>query len=319
MIFLILVPFLLAADLMLFNKGENPVIGFRKSLILSAWYIAAGLAFGLLIWTHFGADKAMDYYTAYVIEKSLSLDNLFVMSVIFSAFAIPHHAQHRVLVWGIIGVIILRGIMIGSGAALVHNFEWTLYIFAAILIVMGVKMMIMDDDDDLDHFEEKPLVVFLKKHFAFTPKMHGNRFFIHKDECLDEDKKDCKAAYIATPLFLALVVIEISDVLFAVDSIPAALSITTDFFIVFTSNIFAVLGLRALFFAVSNIIDRFEMMKYALSAVLIFIGGKVFYNGFIGYISPAVSLTITLSVLAAGVIFSLMMTQNEDDEESTES
>ncbi len=310
-IFFALVPILLFIDLKLFNKGEDNIISFKHSLILSAWYIAAGLAFGLLVYSHYGADRAMDYYTAYILEKSLSLDNLFVMSVIFSAFAIPRQYQHRVLVWGIIGVIILRGVMIGSGAALVHHFDWVLYIFAAILIYTGARMMLMKDDDDLDGFEQKPLVLFLKKHFSFTSKIHGNKFFIRREELETEERNGIKAKYIATPLFLALITIEISDLIFAVDSIPAALSVTTDTFVVFTSNIFAVLGLRALFFAVEHIITRFELMKYALSAVLIFIGGKVFYNGFIGHISPSVSLAVTISVLAAGFIFSMIKTRNQ--------
>ncbi len=311
-IFFALVPILLFVDLKLFNKGKNNVIGFRHSIILSLWYIAAGLAFGLLVWQHHGADRAMDYYTAYILEKSLSLDNLFVMSVIFSAFSIPRVYQHRVLVWGIIGVVLLRGLMIGMGATLVHNFGWVLYIFAVILIYTGIRMLFMDDDNDVDNFEKKPLVVFLKTHFAFTTKIHRHKFFIHKDK-LGADEKGCaKAKYIATPLFLALVVIEISDVIFAVDSIPAALAVTTDTFVVFTSNIFAVLGLRALFFAVENVIARFEAMKYALSAVLVFIGGKVFYNGFIGHIDSMTSLMVTLSVLAAGVVFSLVRTRNND-------
>ncbi len=315
LIFAALVPFLLYIDLKLFNKGSDNVIGFRKSLILSGWYIAAGLAFGLVVWWHLGPDKAMNYYTAYVIEKSLSLDNLFVMSVIFSAFAIPRQFQHRVLVWGIIGVVVLRGIMIGAGAALVHNFDWVLYVFAAILIFTGIKMLFIDDDDDVDNFQNKPLVLFLKKHFAFTPKIHGNKFLVRKDELQDDEKKGSKATFIATPLLLALIVIEISDVIFAVDSIPAALSVTTDIFIVFTSNIFAVLGLRALFFAVENIIDRFELMKYSLSFVLVFIGGKVFYNGFFGHVSPGVSLTVTLTALAAGFIFSMMVPKKDATEE----
>ncbi|MGH1404221.1 MAG: TerC/Alx family metal homeostasis membrane protein [Alphaproteobacteria bacterium] len=315
LIFAALVPFLLYIDLKLFNKGSDNVIGFRKSLILSGWYIAAGLAFGLIVWWHLGPDKAMNYYTAYVIEKSLSLDNLFVMSVIFSAFAIPRQFQHRVLVWGIIGVVVLRGIMIGAGAALVHNFDWVLYVFAAILIFTGIKMLFIDDDDDVDNFQKKPLVLFLKKHFAFTPKIHGNKFWVRRDELQDDEKKGSKSAFIATPLLLALVVIEISDVIFAVDSIPAALSVTTDIFIVFTSNIFAVLGLRALFFAVENIIDRFELMKYSLSFVLVFIGGKVFYNGFFGHVSPAVSLSVTVGALAAGFIFSMMISKDKETQE----
>ncbi len=309
--FLAIVPILLFIDIKLFGKGKDNVIGFKHSIYLSLFYIAAALAFGLLVWKDLGADSAMDYYTVYVLEKSLSLDNLFVMSVIFSAFAIPRQYQHRVLIWGIIGVIVLRGIMIGAGSALVHNFDWVLYVFAAILIYTGIKMVFIDDNDDFGDFEEKPLVIFLKKHFAFTSKIHGNKFFVRKDECLDNEKRDGKAKYIATPLFLALIVIEISDVIFAVDSIPAALSVTTDTYIVFTSNIFAVLGLRALFFAVENIITRFELMKYAISAVLIFIGAKVFYSGFFGHISPSTSLTVTLTILAAGFVFSMIKTRGQ--------
>lgn len=318
-IFFAAVPLLLIIDLKLFNKGEDNVIGFRKSLILSAWYIAAGLAFGLLVWWHYGPDRAMLYYTAYVIEKSLSLDNLFVMSVIFSAFAIPRQYQHRVLVWGIIGVIILRGIMIGAGAALVHNFDWVLFIFAAILIYTGVRMFFINDENDVENFEQKPLVVFLKKHLPFTSKVHGNRFWVGQDRLSAEEKAESgKAKYVATPLFLALIVIEISDVIFAVDSVPAALAITTDTFVVFTSNIFAILGLRALFFAVENIIDRFDLMQYALAFVLVFIGGKVFYNGFFGHVSPAVSLTVTLGALSAGFIFSMIKSRADEAAEHAE-
>ncbi len=314
LVFFFIVPFLLYIDIKMFTKGEHKIIGFRDSMILSAWYIAAGLAFGLFVWWDLGADRAMNYYTAYVIEKSLSLDNLFVMSVIFSAFAIPRKYQHRVLVWGIIGVIILRGIMIGAGAALVHNFDWVLLIFAAILIYTGIKMVFMDDDDDIDNFENKPLVVFLKKHFSFTSKIHDHKFLVKKEDAPEMKGKDEKAKYVATPLLLALIIIEISDVIFAVDSIPAALSVTTDVFVVFTSNIFAVLGLRALFFAVENILDRFELMKYALSFVLVFIGGKVFYNEFFGHVSPSVSLAVTISALAAGFIFSMITNKNNDEE-----
>lgn len=316
-IFFALIPILLYIDLKMFNKGEDNVIGFRMSLILSAWYIVAGLAFGLLIWWHFGADNAMLYYTTYVIEKSLSLDNLFVMSVIFTAFSIPRKYQHRVLVWGIIGVIVLRGIMIFAGAAIVHQFDWVLFIFAAILIYTGIKMMLMDDDDDVENFEDKKLVKFLRKRFPLTKEIHGNRFMVRRDQLTEEEAKAIKGTskFVFTPLFLALMIIEISDVIFAVDSIPAALAITTDPFIVFTSNVFAVLGLRALFFAVENIINRFDLMKYAISFVLAFIGFKVFYNAFCNvyglyeyHVTPAVSLTVTLGALAAGFIFSAIRT-----------
>lgn len=316
-LFFILVPVLLLVDLFFFNKNEDRIIGFRQSMILSAWYIAAGLAFGILVWVQFGQETALNYYTAYILEKSLSLDNLFVMSVIFSACCIPRQYQHRVLVWGIIGVVILRGLMIGLGAAAVQHFSWVLFVFAAILIYTGFKLFFMDGDEEADpeEFAKKPLVVFLKKHLRFTPNIHENRFFVREDRSAEGGPKK---ALVATPLFLALVVIEISDVMFAFDSVPAALAVTTDTFVVYTSNIFAILGLRALFFAVENIIDRFALVKYALSAVLIFIGGKVFYNAWFGHISAMTSLTVTLAVLTAGFVFSILKSQIDEKKKAGE-
>lgn len=311
-IFFVLVPILLYTDLKLFNK-EDHVIGFRESLYLSLWYLIAGLAFGLIILWNEGSENAMLYYTTYIIEKSLSLDNLFVMSIIFSSLAIPKEYQHRVLVWGIMGVIILRGCMIFAGAALVQQFGWILFIFAAILIYTGIKMFFMEDKDENENIEEKPLIIFLKKHIPLTTSFHGHSFIVPISKLNSEDRMQYsnKAKFVFTPLFLALVVIEISDLIFAVDSIPAALAISTDPFIVFTSNIFAVLGLRALFFAVENMIDRFEFMRYALALVLSFIGFKVFYNGIFhdAHISPALSLGITLSVLVGGFVFSWLKTK----------
>ena len=318
-IFFVLVPFLLYVDLKLFNNDDH-VIGFRESLVLSLWYIVAGLAFGLIILWNDGSEDAMLYYTTYVIEKSLSLDNLFVMSVIFSTLAIPKQYQHRVLVWGIIGVLILRGIMIWAGAALVHQFNWVLFIFAAILVYTGIKMLFMKDQNEDESLDDKPLVIFVKKHLPITTMFHGHRFFVRRTElnAFNREQYSEKVKFVFTPLFLALVVIEVSDLIFAVDSIPAALAISTDPFIVFTSNVFAVLGLRALFFAVENMIDRFEFMKYALAIVLSFIGFKVFYNGLFpdAHIKPALSLTITLGVLLAGFVFSWIKTRGAEGEKT---
>lgn len=226
-----------------------------------------------------------------------------MISVIFSSCAVPKEYQHRVLVWGIIGVILLRGIMIGAGAALVHHFHWVLFIFAAILIVTGVKMLLMEQHEDDIDFENKPTTQFLKKHLRFTSKLHGHRFWVRHEE-----PGSGKRVLYATPLFLALVIVELTDVMFAFDSIPAVLAITTEPYVVYTSNIFAILGLRALFFAVENLINRFILMKYALSVVLIFIGAKVFYNEWVGHISPAISLAITLFVLLGGMVFSVLVT-----------
>jgi len=318
-IFVALVPLLLYVDLKLFNNDDH-IIGFQESLILSLWYIIAGLAFGLLILWNDGSEDAMLYYTTYVIEKSLSLDNLFVMSVIFSSLSIPRRYQHRVLVWGIIGVLILRGVMIWAGAALVHQFSWVLFIFAAILIYTGIKMFFMKDQDETEDLEEKTLVKFIKLHFHMTTTFHGHSFFVPRSKMNETERASYSenVRFVFTPLFLALVVIEVSDLIFAVDSIPAALAISTDPFIVFTSNVFAVLGLRALFFAIENIIDRFEFMRYALAIVLSFIGFKVFYNGLFpdAHIEPALSLTITLGVLIAGFAFSWIKTKGQVVEES---
>ena len=315
-IFFALVPLLLYVDLKLFNNDDH-VIGFRESLILSLWYIVAGLLYGLVILWHTGAEDAMLYYTTYVIEKSLSLDNLFVMSVIFSSLAIPKQYQHRVLVWGIIGVLILRGIMIWAGAALVHQFNWVLFIFAAILIYTGLKMFFVEDQEENEEIDKKPIIVFIKKHFPLTTIFYGHSFFVPRSKlnAFNRAQYSENVKFVFTPLFLALIVIEVSDLIFAVDSIPAALAISTDPFIVFTSNVFAVLGLRALFFAVENIIDRFEFMRYALAIVLTFIGFKVFYNGLFeeAHISPALSLSITLGVLIGGFVFSWIKTKGQEE------
>ena len=307
-VFLLLVPVLLIADLFIFHRKDH-AISLEESLKMSGVYVGIGLLFGIWVLINLGENAALDYYTAFIIEKSLSLDNLFVISVIFTAFAIPKEYQHRVLIWGIIGVIVLRGIMIGLGTAIVHEFEWVLYIFAAILIFTGIKMMMMKGHDDSIDFEHKPMVVFLKKHMRFTTELDGHKFWVRRT--IDGTKK---TALFATPLFLALVIIELTDVMFAFDSIPAVLAITTDTYVVYTSNIFAILGLRALFFAVENLLARFVLMKYALSIVLIFIGGKVFWNAYFFKISPAISLTITLFVLLAGIVFSVLITSGKENE-----
>lgn len=303
-VFFVVVPVLLVLDLFVFTKKDHE-IGLEESLKLSGWYVGFGLIFGLYVWWNMGDNHALNYYTAFIIEKSLSLDNLFVISVIFSTFAIPKQYQHRVLLWGIIGVIIMRGIMIGAGAALVHQFHEVLLVFAAILIFTGIKMLMMKShDDEVSDFENKGYIKFLKKHINFTTELHGHDFWVKKK--ISETSE--KVAWFATPLLLALVVVELTDLMFAFDSIPAVLAITTEPYVVYTSNIFAILGLRALFFAVENLINRFILMKYALSIVLIFIGGKVFVNEWFFHIPPAISLAITLFVLLGGMVFSVLIT-----------
>ena len=313
-VFFFVVPALLIADLFIFNKKDH-VIGLEESLKMSGWYVGFGLLFGLYVWWNMGDDHALDYYTAFVIEKSLSLDNLFVITVIFTTFKVPKEYQHRVLVWGIIGVIFMRGIMIGAGAAIVHQFHEVLLLFAAILIFTGIKMLMMKShEDDVENLEDKIYIKFLKKHINFTTELHGHDFWVKKRVSETSEKM----AWFATPLLLALCVVEITDLMFAFDSIPAVLAITTEPYVVYTSNIFAILGLRALFFAVENLLSRFILMKYALSIVLIFIGGKVFINEYFFHIPPAISLAVTLFVLLAGMVFSVLITSNIDEEEKTE-
>jgi tellurite resistance protein TerC len=247
----------------------------------------------------------MDYFTGFLVEKSLSMDNVFVISLIFTYFAIPRLYQHRVLFWGILGAIVMRGVMIGLGAALIHQFSWIMYIFGAFLVITGVKMLFMHDDET--DVASNPLLKWLKSHFRFTEKLHGNHFFVK-----EADRKDpSKMVWWATPLFLALIMVELTDLVFAVDSVPAIFAITTDTFIVFTSNIFAILGLRALYFALAAMVHRFHYLKYALAVVLVFIGVKIFLVNFAIKIPSPVSLGVTFGLLAAGVAYSLWKTRNE--------
>jgi tellurite resistance protein TerC len=306
-IFLGFVFTLLFVDLFVLNKKDH-IIELQESLRLSAIYISLGLLFGLWVWYQDGAAQAADYYTVWLLEESLSMDNLFVMSVIFSSFAIPRQYQHRVLLWGILGVIVLRGIMIGAGAALVAEYSEVLLLFAVILIVTGIKLMKTGTEEKED-YKEKGYVKFLARHMRVDDQLHGNRFFVR----LLDPKGSGRMVLYATPLFLTLCVIELTDVMFAFDSVPAALAVTTDPYIVYTANIFAILGLRAMFFAIEHIIHRFEYLKYSLSIVLIFIGLKVFYNEYIGHIPGYVSLVVTISVLALGVVISMMRTKNGEN------
>lgn len=299
--FLAIVSVVLYLDLVAFNKKDH-VIEFSESLKLSCGYMAIALLFGLWLWHDMGTDNAVDYYTAYIVELSLSVDNLFVMSVIFAYFAIPREFEHRVLLYGILGVVILRGVMIIAGSVLVHEYEWILLLFAAFLVFTGIKLGLSKDDDDED-IGDKWLVKFLTKHMAFTRKIHGHSFFVR-----EMSEKTGKMVWHATPLMMALIVIELTDLLFAFDSIPAVLAISTEPFVVFTSNIFAVMGLRAMFFAVDAILHRFIYMKYALSIILVFIGLKVFYAQFFDKVPPYISLSVTIGVLAGGIILSMMKT-----------
>ncbi|MDU9409580.1 TerC family protein [Pseudomonas sp. zfem001] len=303
LVFIAVVISLLAFDLGVLHR-DNREIGVRESLLLSAGYITAGLLFGVWVFFQKGGDASMDYLTGFLIEKSLSMDNVFLMAMIFSFLAIPRQYQHKVLFWGIMGVLVLRAIMIGLGAALIHEFSWILYVFGAFLFFTGIKMLFSKLDDAPD-LQNNVLVKFLRKHLRVTDELHGQRFFVRQD-----DGKGRSVLWV-TPLFLALIMIECADLVFAIDSVPAIFAITQDPFIVYTSNIFAILGLRALYFALAALIHRFAYLKYALALVLVFIGAKIFLVGIIGKIPAVVSLSVTLGLLIGGVLLSLYKTRGQ--------
>jgi tellurite resistance protein TerC len=292
---------LLAFDLGVLHKDDHE-IGVRESLLLSAGYIAVALLFGAWVWWYLGAQSGIAYYTGFMIEKSLSMDNVFVIALIFGFFAIPRQYQHRVLFWGILGVIVLRALMIALGATLVSQFSWVLYVFGAFLVVTGVKMWLLADH--VPDIARNPVLRFLRRHVRVTDTLRGNAFWVR-----EADPATGRHVRFATPLLLALVLVEAVDLVFAVDSVPAIFAITTDPFIVYTSNIFAILGLRALYFALAAMIHRFKYLKYALALVLVFIGTKIFLVGIVGKIPATLSLAVTFGLIAGGVLVSLWKTR----------
>jgi tellurite resistance protein TerC len=305
--FLGIVVALTAFDLGFLHK-EDKEMGIGESLKLTAFYISIALAFGIWVWTQKGADMGMKYYTGFFIEKALSIDNVFVISLIFTYFAIPAKYQYRALLWGIIAVIVLRGIMIALGAALVEQFYWTLYLFAVFLIATGVKML-FSGDQEMD-VSKNPVVKFMNRHFRVTPELHGEKFLVKV-----QDEKTGKMVRAMTPLLLALIVINLADLVFAVDSVPAIFAITTDTFIVYTSNIMAILGLRALYFALAAMVHRFHYLKYALALVLVFIGSKIFVADFVlggDKFPPVLSLGVTFGLIAGGIFYSLWKTKGQE-------
>ena len=308
--FLGIVFVLLAFDLGLLNRGEK-AMGVARSLWLSAFYIVCAVLFGAGVWwaheaghlpTQDGVHAGIAYFTGYFVEKALSIDNVFVISLVFGFFAIPARYQYRVLLWGIIGVIVLRGLMIALGAALVREYGWVLYIFGAFLIITGIKMLFAGDH--APDLSKNRLVAWSRKVMRVTPDLRGSAFFVR-----ERDERTNKLVTAATPLFLALVVVNVADLIFAIDSVPAIFAITTDTFVVYTANIMAVLGLRALYFALAAMVERFAYLKYALALVLVFIGGKIFWNQIVGKVDPVVSLSVTVTLIASGVFYSMWATR----------
>ena len=300
--FHVIVAVLLAFDLGVLQKKTGD-LGVKESLMLSAFYITLGLLFGGWVWWYVSPQSGLEYLTGFVIEKSLSMDNVFVIAMIFGYFAIPRRSQYRVLFWGILAVILLRGLMIGVGTALVENFGWVLYIFAAFLVFTGVKMLFAGDE----HYdvENNAIYKFMRSRFRMTSELQGEKFFVR----LPHPETGKMLTYM-TPLFVVLIMVNVADVIFAVDSVPAIFAITTDTFIVYTSNIFAILGLRALYFALAAMVERFKYLKYALALVLVFIGSKIFVADMLGLakVPPSISLGVTFAILAIGVVYSLYKT-----------
>ncbi len=282
---------MLALDLGVLNRKDH-VIRPREALAWSAAWVALALAFGAFVWHRHGAGAGLEYLTGYVIEKSLSVDNVFVFVVIFGALGIPPLYQHRVLFWGIVSALVLRGGMIAGGAALLARFHWVIYLFGAFLALTGLKLLLTRGG--APHPERSPLFRALRRVVPASPALHGNRFFT-----VEQGRR------VATPLFFALALIELTDVVFAVDSIPAIFAVTTDPFIVFTSNIFAILGLRSLYFLLAGFVDRFTYLKPSLALVLLFVGAKMGLSSVVT-VRPAVSLAVVVGILSAGVIASVV-------------
>jgi tellurite resistance protein TerC len=288
---------MLLLDLLVFHRKTHEV-KIREAILWSIFWIGLALIFNYGVYHFLGKEKAMEFLTAYVIEKSLSVDNLFVFIMVFGFFNIKSEYQHKILFWGIMGALIMRLIFIFAGVALIQSFHWIIYIFGAFLMYTGVKL-VFEKDKKIEP-DKNLFVRIFKKIMPVTNDFHGDKFFIK-----------IEAKTFATPLFVALLVIEFTDLIFAVDSIPAVLAISEDTFIVYTSNVFAILGLRALYFALAGIVKYFRFLKYGLSAILIFVGIKMIISGF--YKFPVFwSLMIILSILALSVLVSLLIPEKKE-------
>jgi tellurite resistance protein TerC len=301
--FLAIVIGLLVLDLGVLHK-EDKEISAKESFIMYGGYVAIALVFGAWVWYSRGAQSGLEFYTGYVIEQSLAMDNIFVIATIFGYFAVPRQYQHRVLFWGIIGAIVMRAIMIGFGAALVTQFNWILYLFGAFLVFTGIKMFTATDE--ATDFDNNAVLKWLRGHFNITSKLHGHDFTVKLP-----DPKTGKIVTWLTPLAVALILVEFVDLIFAVDSVPAIFAVTLDPFIVYTSNIFAILGLRSLYFALAAAMHRFKYLKVSLAIILVLVGIKIFLVPLGVKVDTLLSLIATLGILAAGILFSLWKTKDE--------
>jgi TerC family integral membrane protein len=295
---------MLAVDLFLVGGNKAHKVSFKEAAAWSFTWFGLAMLFNLGLWWHlkgeYGADiadaKAMEFLTGYLIEKSLAVDNIFVFLMIFSFFSVPAEYQRRVLIYGVIGAIVMRAVVIAAGAWLVQEFHWILYLFGAFLVITGIKMLMFAEAEP--DMSQNPLLNWFKRHLRLTPDYRGEKFWVMEN-----------GIRLFTPLFLVLIMIELSDLIFAVDSIPAIFAITTDPFIVFTSNIFAILGLRAMYFMLAGMAERFHLLKYGLAMVLVFVGAKMLIVDF--YKIPiGLSLGIVGLIIAIFMFASLWVTRN---------
>jgi len=283
---------MLALDLGVFHRKAH-VVTFKESMVWTVVWVSLAMLFNLGIGHYMGDAKALEFFTGYVIEKSLSVDNVFVFALLFSYFAVPAQYQHKVLFWGILGALIMRAVMIALGAKLITEFAWIIYVFGVFLIATGIKMIVKRETEI--HPENNPLVKLFKRFMPVTPEYHGEKFFIRKEGLL-----------MATPLFVVLLLVEFTDLIFAVDSIPAIFAVTKDPFIVYTSNVFAILGLRSLYFALAGVMDKFHYLKVGLGVVLSFVGVKMLLGHTEWKIDTHLSLGVIVMVLTASVVASLI-------------
>ncbi|MEA4982074.1 MAG: TerC family protein [Paludibacter sp.] len=299
--FIVFIVIMLALDLFVFHKKDT-VVNVKEALLWSAFWIGLALVFNLGIYIFYDHTKAIEFFTAYVLEKSLSVDNLFVFIMIFGFFNIKPQYQHRILFWGILGALVMRAVFIFAGVALIERFAWIMYVFGAFLIYTGIHMLFEKKDTEEFDPNKKFIIRIFRKIMRVTDDMSVPHFFVKKNNIL-----------YATPFFVTLLFIEASDLIFAVDSIPAVLSVSKDTFIVFTSNIFAILGLRSLYFALSGVMDYFHYLKYALAGILTFIGIKMCVNelaaelNYSFHISNFVSLGIILASLTLSIVLSVIV------------
>ncbi len=297
-IFCIIIVVMLALDLGVFNKKSHE-IKLKEALSWVAVWVSLAMIFNLIILFQFGKTKALEFLTAYVIEYSLSIDNIFVFIMVFSFFSVRKEYQHKVLFWGILGAVIMRAIFIFAGVALINKFHWIVIVFGGFLVFTGLKMLLQKEEAKVEP-EKNGLVRLLKKFLPVSDHFHGSSFFV---------KKEGKTY--ATPLFVVLLIIESTDLIFAVDSIPAVLAISKDTFIVFTSNIFAILGLRSLYFAISGIMGLFRFLKIGLALVLTFVGLKMLAAFFDFEIPVTISLSVIVSILLLSILASLIIKKGD--------